>query len=107
MQLEHAVSSPWEIKESGPQNQTPTQWTELTEKTEEKKPEPPKPKHTNRFACWNICGVGSGAIILGPLDTPLPPEIKIPLPDKGVLIFHLHHVDQDGDGRYEYQGIEI
>jgi len=40
MQLEHAVSSPWEIKESGPQNQTPTQWTELTEeqqKTQQKK----------------------------------------------------------------------
>lgn len=39
-QLEQAVSSPWEIKESGPKNQTPTQWTELTEeqqKTQQKK----------------------------------------------------------------------
>jgi hypothetical protein len=107
MQLENAASSPWEIKGSEPQNQTPIQWTKVTEETEEKKPEPPQPKYDHRYACWDIPGVGTGAIILGPLSVALPQEIRLPLPDKGVLIFSLNHIDKDGDGRYKYEGIEL
>lgn len=83
-QLEQAVSSPWEIKGSGPQNQTPTQWTELTEEQQKKNEE--KEKVEEKKNTWDFFlefyPFGCHILRNTPLEQSPPREIYFPFPGK-------------------------
>lgn len=102
-QLDNKASSPWEIKKV---EETSPLLTEAWSKVHEE-PEAPKPKYNNRFVCWRIDGLGSGAVNIGPLTVTAPPTFEFTLPGTHIiLLFNITHVDDCGDGHYTFSGIK-